>query len=171
MRPPLVRLALASAVITSAAIVASTHAAAINLTAGAGNNFDSLSTSTGVAGSWVQESTLPGWSIYFVTSAATSGGAVTDANLLNASAGASSTGGLYSWGPVGVAERALGSIASDGITSTQGTGFARPSIYYVLRLVNDTGSDIDSLTVGYTGEQWRSAASQTNTQDLTFQYY
>lgn len=164
----LIRVVTPLAVVAAFAPVASVEAAAIPISGGYFQNFNTLPTS---GGSWEQDSTLPGWSAYLVTSGAPSGGAVTDAAAINASAGGSATAGLYSWGPVSNSERALGSVASDTAPGAQTSGNARASIYYVLRLVNDTGSDITSVNVGYTGEQWRAAASQTGTHELTFQYF
>jgi Ca2+-binding RTX toxin-like protein len=104
-------------------------------------NFDTLTTNPGT---WVDDSTISGW--YTTIKPYTTG------------TGTSATGGLYSYGNVG-GERALGSLAS-GTTGT---------IYYGLRLVNNTGSPINSFRVAYTGEQWRNGGNATP-QKLNFYY-
>jgi len=115
-------------------------------------NFDTLST-IGTANAWTDGSTLPGWY------AAYSGGTGTFPGTYRADAGTSTTGALYSYGSAGSTERALGSTSS----GTPGT------IYYAWRLVNNTGSTITSLTINYTGEQWRNGGN-TTAQKLTFEY-
>ncbi|MBD2412463.1 hypothetical protein FACHB389_23110 [Nostoc calcicola FACHB-389] len=105
-------------------------------------NFNSLANS-GTSISWTNDSTISGW--YATTT------------TYNAGNGSSNTGSLYSFGST--TERALGSVAS-GTTGT---------IYYGLRLQNNTDSAISQLRVSYTGEQWRSA-NNTSQQKLNFSY-
>jgi hypothetical protein len=70
-------------------------------------------------------------------------------------------GAIYSYGAVGSGERALGSIAS-------GTNI--PAIG--VELINNTGNTINSVTISYRGEYWRSSTSATNTPNtLTFGYF
>ncbi|MEH1938900.1 MAG: Calx-beta domain-containing protein [Nostoc sp.] len=99
--------------------------------------------SSGTSISWANDSTILGWY-------------ATRTNY-NVGSGSNSTGGLYSFGTTG--DRALGSVAS-GTTGT---------IYYGLRLQNNTGSSITQLQVGYTGEQWRNGGN-TSPQQLKFSY-
>ncbi|MEH1795512.1 Calx-beta domain-containing protein [Nostoc sp.] len=105
-------------------------------------NFNTLANS-GTSISWVDDSTISGWY-------------ATRTNY-NVGSGSNNTGGLYSFGTTG--DRALGSVAS-GSTGT---------IYYGLRLQNNTGSSITQLQVGYTGEQWRNGGN-TSLQQLKFSY-
>jgi hypothetical protein len=109
-------------------------------------NFDALAaTGTGVA--WTDNSTIPGWYATRTT--------------YNAGAGASNTGSMYSFGTGTATDRALGGVASGG------TG----TMYWAARYVNNTGGTINSLTVSYTGEQWRDGGNATpTTQPLAFQY-
>jgi M6 family metalloprotease-like protein len=73
-------------------------------------------------------------------------------NIFNKSAGGTVTGGFFNYGTSSTsADRALGGIQSS-ITST---------LYYGIRLRNNTGSTISSLDVTYTGEQWRIGGSST----------
>ena len=110
-------------------------------------NFDSLA-NTGTGITWTDNTTIPGW--------------YSTRTTYNTGTGSSNTGALYSFGVAGVnavTDRALGSVAS-GSTST---------IFYAVRLRNNTGAAITSLDVSYVGEQWRNGGN-TNAQTLTFQY-
>jgi PEP-CTERM motif len=112
-------------------------------------SFDTLS-NTGTTNAWVNDSTLPGWSLF-----SSAGVAVTN---FRADAGTSNTGAIYSYGSTGSTERALGSVASGSFAGT-----------LVLALANNSGSVIDSFTLGYTGEQWRNGGN-TAAQSLTLEY-
>jgi endonuclease/exonuclease/phosphatase family metal-dependent hydrolase len=83
----------------------------------------------------------------------------TNANILvTANAGASTTGDTYSYGTGTNTERALGMLGSGTLSSQFGVSFR-----------NNTGQTLTSLTVGYTGELWRTGAA--NRQDkLDVQY-
>lgn len=116
-------------------------------------NFDVLAnTGTGII--WTNNSTIPGW---YSSRAA-----------YNSGTGSSNAGALYSFGVAGtnlVTDRALGSIGS-GSTGT---------IYWGVKLTNNTGATITSLDVSYVGEQWRNGGSSTNqplsiAQTVDFQY-
>ncbi|MDZ7953731.1 Calx-beta domain-containing protein [Nostoc sp. DedQUE09] len=106
-------------------------------------NFNSLALSG--TPPWVNDSTISGW---YSTRTTYSPGT-----------GSNNTGGLYSFGSANNPDRALGSVAS-GTTGT---------IYYGLRLQNNTGSAITKLQVSYTGEQWRNSGN-TSQQQLKFSY-
>ncbi|MBW4592327.1 MAG: type I secretion C-terminal target domain-containing protein [Brasilonema angustatum HA4187-MV1] len=115
----------------------------INLSSIYSQNFDSLTNSGNNI--WTSDSTIPGW--YSNRTAYTAG------------TGSSNTGSLYSFGSTGSTERALGSLAS-GTTDT---------IYYGVRLVNNTSNTINALNINYTGEEWRNGGN-TTPQKLDFQY-
>jgi hypothetical protein len=72
--------------------------------------------------------------------------------------GSVTNGAVYSFGSAGASDRALGSIASAAQIGRFG-----------LALVNTTGQTITHFTLGYTGEQWRTA-DNTTPQSLTFSY-
>jgi len=77
--------------------------------------------------------------------------------------GSSNAGNVYSFGSTGSGDRALGSLTSGNLGP----------VYYGALFTNALGSTLDSLTVSYTGEQWRrgSTPAGANTSDrLTFQY-
>ncbi len=116
----------------------------VNLDTPYTQNFDTLANS-GTNISWTNNSTLLGW--------------YSNRSTYNASDGSSTTGALYSFGTAGSSERALGSIAS-GSTYT---------IYYGVRLRNNTNYAITALDVAYTGEQWRQGGN-TNQHVLAFAY-
>lgn len=116
--------------------------------------FDALAT-TGTANAWTDDSTLAGWYSQFELQ-------TSNPTTYRADSGGSNTGAIYSWGVAGtndVSERAFGSIAS----GTPGT------IYYALKLTNNTGATITSLNISFDGEQWRQGGN-VNAQQLDFQY-
>jgi endonuclease/exonuclease/phosphatase family metal-dependent hydrolase len=115
-------------------------------------NFDSLT--NGGNPNWTNNVTLPGW--YF--SKSTSPGTVTNYTI---GTGSSSSGGIYSFGDSGGADRALGSVSSSG----------PGSLAYGVRLVNDTAAAQTNFTISFTGEQWRDASgSGAVTNTLAFSY-
>lgn len=111
--------------------------------------FNALATTgTGTANTWVDNTTLTGW----YASRAT----------YNAGTGSNNAGSLYSFGASTggtVTERALGSVASDGIGS----------IGFGVRLQNTAGVTLENFVVSYIGEQWRNGGNNTQ-QSLTFWY-
>jgi uncharacterized protein len=72
--------------------------------------------------------------------------------------GSSNTGDTYSFGTAGSVDRAFGMLQSGSLVPTIGASFT-----------NDTGATITSLTIGYTGEQWRLGTVQ-RIDRLDFQY-
>jgi len=107
-------------------------------------NFDSLvNTGTGTLS--------PPW--YMVETGA-------NANLLyTAGTGSANTGDTYSFGAAAATDRALGGLLSGSVTPTFGACF-----------VNNTGTTITSLSIAYTGEQWRLGTADANIDRLDFQY-
>ncbi len=110
-------------------------------------NFDTLA-STGTTGS-----VLPaGWQVSENDS---------NANRTYAVGNGSANGGnVYSFGATGSSERALGSLTS---------GSLQPA-YYGALFTNALDAVIDSVTVSYTGEQWRRGDTPLRTDGLAFQY-
>jgi hypothetical protein len=77
-----------------------------------------------------------------------------------AGTGSSATGDTYSFGASGSSERALGELTTGTVNSRFGAQFD-----------NGAGGAIDSLTITYTGEQWRwGATSRSGADRLDFQY-
>ena len=87
---------------------------------------------------WTDDSTLPGWY------SQRSGGSGTS---IEANAGTSPTGALYSYGTASTTERALGSIGADSATAGN---FA-----HGVQLQNTSGEAATLNSLAYTGEQWR----------------
>jgi len=80
-------------------------------------------------------------------------------NVITADNGGSNAGRFNNYGSTGTTDRALGSASS----GTPGT------LQYGVRLKNNTGAAISSLTITYSGEQWRNGGN-TASQPLTFDY-
>ena len=96
-------------------------------------------------------STLPsGWKLLETGSSA---------NTTYASdAGGTATGNTYSYGTGTNTERAFGALRSGSLIPTLG-----------VQIRNSTGTTITSLTISYTGEQWR-CGTAGRTDQLDFQY-
>ncbi len=127
-------------------------------------NFDSLSNAPiNTNPTWTDNTTLPGW----YASRAFTGGTTTALGpyaytSYRVDAGTATSGLLYSYGVAGVnpvTDRGLGSLAS-GTPKTNSFG---------LRIANDTASAVDTVTISYTGEQWRNGGN-TNVHTLEFSY-
>ena len=73
-------------------------------------------------------------------------------------AGSSTTGDTYSYGTGTNTDRAFGALRSGSLISTLG-----------VQIKNSTGQTITSLTISYTGEQWR-CGTAARTDQLDFQY-
>ena len=112
-------------------------------------DFNTLIT-TGSA-SFVSNSTIAGW-----YHARTGTG-----DLIVAGTGSSNSGALYSFGTASSTERALGSVGSSNA--------AVGNLWWGVRLVNNTGATITSLSIGYTGEQWRNSAAAAQTVAFSYQ--
>lgn len=108
-------------------------------------NFNTLKATSGTS------TTLPtGWKLLETGSSANTSYA-TDA-------GSSSTGNTYSYGTGTNTERAFGALRSGSLVPTTG-----------VQIRNSTGQTITSLTISYTGEQWR-CGTAGRTDQLDFQY-
>jgi uncharacterized protein len=118
--------------------------AAISLASPYSQNFDTLATG-GTSNTWTDDSTLSGW--------------YSNRTAYIADAGTSTTGGLHSYGIGSATERAMGSLGSSGA----------PIVYYGAQFTNDTGNEVVSIQVGYTGEQWRNGGNMVQ-HKLVFEY-
>jgi predicted extracellular nuclease len=77
----------------------------------------------------------------------------------NIGTGSSNAGNTYSFGSLDSPDRAFGALRSGAVNTIIGAGFT-----------NDTGQTVTSLTVTYTGEQWRlGVASRAAPDRLDFQ--
>ena len=114
-------------------------------------SFDALTTAT-AAQPWANNSTLAGWSLFVSNGNA--------APTLLGGTGSSNAGSFFSFGAAGVAERALGSVASGG------TYFGSPAAgavagYFALAFTNDSGGALAAFSLGFDGEQWRDGGAAT----------
>jgi PKD repeat protein len=96
---------------------------------------------------------IPDWSIF------EQGTSATVNQFYNTGTGSSGTGDTYSFGSASNSERALGGISSGTFVSTFGAFF-----------VNNTGATVNTLSINYIGEQWRSGDATSNPDSLVFQY-
>ncbi|MBL7746171.1 MAG: hypothetical protein JNM19_01980, partial [Chitinophagaceae bacterium] len=97
-------------------------------------------------GTWTDGTTVTGWYAKTDNTATIA--------TYGANTGTTTAGGLYAYGVAGtnpLSERALGFVSSNAFTGGSGTGKG----YIGWRLRNNTGSAISSITVTWTGEQWR----------------
>ena len=109
-------------------------------------NFDGLA-SSGTALTWTNDATLGGWYSTF--------------GQFNAGSGGSSNRTLYSFGTDGNSDRALGIVSQGASTDPQ----------FAIAIRNDTGATLNSITVGFDGEQWRrSTTNIAAPQSLLFGY-
>jgi hypothetical protein len=129
--------------------------AQFSLSAPYSQDFDGLGTgtSTSVTGGSLNiiNASLNGW--YFFESGGSGNTTIT------AGTGSDNTGDTYNFGNAGIpADRALGGLQSGSVNPTIG--------FYA---TNNTGSTITSLTISYTGEQWR-LGTAGRVDRLDFQY-
>jgi len=112
-------------------------------------NFDTLSNT---AGSTTNNLTITGW---FMTE---SGLGARDNEQYAVDTGGSTTGDTYSYGAAAATDRALGGLRSGTLIPIFGACFT-----------NNTGASISSLSVAYTGEEWR-LGTAARTDQLNFEY-
>jgi uncharacterized repeat protein (TIGR01451 family) len=140
--------ALSILLLAFAAAPASAQVALTALDTTYAQTFDGLPAS-GTA-PWTNNSTIPGW-----YQARTGTGTTIVAND-----GGSNAGNLYSYGTGTSTDRALGSVGSGNA--------AVGSLFWGVRLQNNTGSTISSMDVAYTGEQWRNSAATAQTAAFSY---
>jgi len=129
-----------------------------NINAGATDYTQNFNTLT--SGTWTNNTTLSGW--YAKTTATTS------ITTYGANTGSTTTAGLYAFGVAGtnlLTDRALGYAPSNAYTGTAATGKG----YIGWRLKNNTGSAISSITITWTGEQWRRDNASAQILNLFYQ--
>jgi hypothetical protein len=96
------------------------------------------------------------------------GGAVNGTYILGT--GSSSTGNSYNFGVTNAAtDRAYGVLNSGAIGGVSGANLADPQTTFGLVFKNDTGSNIDSLSISYRGEQYRYGGATGNRDRIDFQ--
>lgn len=133
-------------------------------------NFDSLpntpeNTSLGSSPiGWTDDNASPGagnfsivgWYLYHPLVLAEGG--VNSHQRMRVGAGSANTGGFMSFGASGSSDRALGDVGSNTLA---GPNSPTNSIWFGLRLSNDTGITLTDFTLTYDGEQWRDGGAAT----------
>ena len=125
-------------------------------------DFNSLAAS-GTANAWENDKTILGWHLF--RQPASTPIAIT---AYNADTGASNSGSFYSYGSVDNSDRALGGLASGG-TYFGAPASAAVAGWITLSLKNQSSSNISSLTIGFSGEQWRNGGN-AETQSMLMEY-
>jgi hypothetical protein len=126
-------------------------------------NFNSLSNSPDAGSATWTDNATPGLTGWFASRAYVSG--TTSAfgpfaySTYRIGNGSSNNGSVWSFGTTGDPDRALGSLSS---------GTPKTNVFGVW-IENDTASPLDTLTIGYTGEEWRNGGN-TAVQQLAFSY-
>ena len=123
-----------------------------------GQTFDTL-LSTGLTNAWVNDSTLPGWSLFT--------GAGAPIATYAAGTGSSATGAFYSFGTT-AGDRAFGGVGSNNAY------FGNPAVgaaagYIAAAFSNNTSLVLDSFTLRFDGEQWRNGGN-TTAQTMVLEY-
>lgn len=125
-------------------------------------NFNSLA-STGTNNAFANDSTLAGWSLFRQPAPGTA------MTTYNAGNGGSNTGAIYSFGTA-AGDRALGGTASGGaVFGSPAAGAV--AAWIAVAFTNNTAQTLDSITVGFDGEQWRDGGAATPTaQTMVLQW-
>lgn len=126
-------------------------------------SFDSLA-NTGTNVAFTNDSTIQGWSLFRQPAPGTA------MTTYNAGTGSSNTGAIYSFGATGSNERALGGTASGGpVFGSPAAGSV--AAWIAVAFTNQTAETLDSITVGFDGEQWRDGGAATPTaQTMVLQW-
>ncbi len=154
-------LALSLALVSLANTAASGAVSYTSYGATVSQNFDTLAT-TGTP-TWTNDVTLTGWHLFRQPAAAP----VAITTYLPGT-GSSGTGSFYSFGPALNSDRALGGVASGGAY------FGSPASgnvagYIAVSLTNSTAITLDTVLIGFDGEQWRNGGNAT-AQTMVLQY-
>jgi hypothetical protein len=123
-------------------------------------SFDTLSSVNSAANiPWANDTTIVGWHLFRQPAPGTA------IPTYVARDGSSNTGSFYGFGVAGVnpiTDRALGGIASGGAYFGSPLAGAVAG-WMAASFQNNTGFLIDSFTVGYTGEEWRTGGVASGT--------
>lgn len=142
------------AILTLVLLQTNVRAQCVSLTSAGAASSQNFNTLSNTAGSTTNNLTITGW---YLTE---SGGGARDNEQYAVDTGSSNTGDTYSYGSAGDTERALGGQQSGTLIPIIGACFT-----------NNTGNTINSLSIAYTGEQWRISNTAAARDDrLDFQY-
>ena len=110
------------------------------------NTLALTTTTTPIIAAWVNDTTIPGWSLFTSTLAAPT--------TYRAEYGDQDTGSFTSYGGIGSTDRALGAVGYSGAYfGSPSTG--TPAGYIAAAFTNNAGTSLSSFTLGFSGEQWR----------------
>lgn len=138
--------------------------ASVQVTDGAfsyAQNFDTLAQS-GSANSWLNDSTLSGWSLFRQPAP---GSAIT---AYAANDGSSNTGGFVSYGATASADRALGGLGS-GSAYFGSPASGAVAGWIAASFSNVSAKQLNGFSVSFDGEQWRNGGN-TAAQSMVFEY-
>jgi hypothetical protein len=132
-------------------------------------NFNSLA-ATGTDHDWANDSTLPGWYLFRVTSGTNS--TPVPMAFYDASDGSATNGRFYSFGAN--SDRALGGIGSGafGYPGDRATTLAanQSAGWIAASITNSTGTPLTKFTLAYDGEQWSDAGDNEPPYAQTMQF-
>jgi hypothetical protein len=121
---------------------------------------------------WIDDTASPpgndfsmvGWYLWHPVEQTSEGG-TNNHQRVRIGAGTATTGAFMSWGASGSTERALGMLNSNTMAVVGDNAF------YGALFTNDTGRRLVSMSLSYTGEQWRDGGAATpNAQSILFEY-
>ncbi|MEN9775849.1 MAG: hypothetical protein RL322_2919, partial [Pseudomonadota bacterium] len=119
--------------------------------AGYTQKFDSLP-SSGTSITWINDSTLSGWSLFRQPAPGTAITAIT------VGTGSSNSGAFYSFGSTGTTDRAIGGVGSGSLSG-----------WIAFSATNSGSVAIDHLQIAFDGEQWRNGGN-TAAHTMVFEY-
>ena len=128
---------------------------------GYAQDFDTLA-STGTTATWVNDSTLTGWSLFRQPAP---GSAIGSYNVGN---GSGNGGAFYSFGTTSGSDRALGGLGSGGAYFASPAGGAVAG-WIAAEFRNDSGQGLSGFSLSFDGEQWRNGGN-TSAQAMAFEY-
>jgi hypothetical protein len=139
-------------------------------------NFDTLEEINQQAAGWMNDTTLPGWSLFRVTSNTNS----TPFPIVayDVSDGNHDSGRFYSFGVSGNTDRALGALGAslfgDAPSPGNQTAVSLNAVagWITVAFTNDTSITFSGFTLEYDGEQWRDAGDNEPPvqQTMEFEY-
>lgn len=131
-------------------------------------DFNSLANAGTNPAAWTNDSTINGWNLFRVTSAADPTPTAVTTYLY--STGTGTVGSFYSYGDLNSSDRALGGLVSTGnafYTATPNSGSVAGWI--ASNIANTTGHALSSFTLLFDGEQWRNGGNSA-AQSMIFEY-
>ena len=142
-------------------------------------NFDSLASTpqgTPPYHPWTNDSTIPSWNLFRVTSGSPYNATPTAVDSFDAGSGIEnfSQGRYMSFGAPNSSERALGAVGSTNFAGATSVLFGNTLGWIATNITNNTGGSLPQFTVAFNGEQWRDAGNHPDdvpvNQTMVFEY-